>query len=54
MAVGRIQKELTMLEREPPPGISVWPVGDQCQNLEAGTLQVLDCSIGSLVHWLIG
>lgn len=34
--VARMQRELEILEKDPPPGISCWPKGDSITELEAG------------------
>lgn len=33
--VGRVGKEIAMLDRDPPPGICCYPKGDQITELEA-------------------
>jgi ubiquitin-protein ligase len=33
--VARMRRELEILEKEPPPGISCWPKGDSLTELEA-------------------
>jgi len=35
VTIRRVNKELEDLEKEPRPGVSVWPIGDQINNLEA-------------------
>lgn len=35
MMVGRMTKEIKMLNDDPPHGVSAWPKDDQINNLEA-------------------
>lgn len=35
----RMERELNILTKEPPPGISCWMVNDQIDKLEAGVLK---------------
>lgn len=38
----RMIKELEMLDKVPPPGISCWPVEDTITELEAGIIDFFD------------
>ena len=47
-----MQRELSILKKEPPPGISCWPVDDQIDKLQAGLTLFLSIPCCSLVYSL--
>jgi len=51
-----MQRELSILKKEPPPGISCWPVDDQIDKLQAG-FDLIPCyslvySLKFIIDWL--